>query len=130
MNLHSHVLSSISIVSFINSLQSDSVIPLGDNAGHVGGKPVGHHDQPNPPVVPREEDECKKKDDPVGEFSPTCFQNESFYICYIGVPQVSLPEATFEYGSSVWQKPLPFLDFEKRFIGLPAPFADPLPVEP
>jgi hypothetical protein len=46
---------------------------LDDNAGHIGRKPVSHHDQSNPPLVPEEEDERKKKNDPMGELSPTCF---------------------------------------------------------
>lgn len=78
MNLRSQVLSSISIVSFIDSLQPHPVIPLGDNAGHIGRKPVSHHDQPNPPVVPHEEDERKKKNDPMGELGAACLQDMSF----------------------------------------------------
>jgi len=57
---------STSIASFMKPLQSNPVIALGDNAGHIGRKPVGHHDQSNPPVAPHEEDERKKKNDPVG----------------------------------------------------------------
>ena len=77
MNPYIQVLPSDSIVSSIHSLQSPPVIPLGDYAGHIGGKPVGHHDQPDPPFVPDEEDERKKKNDPVRELSPTCFQDMS-----------------------------------------------------
>ena len=77
MDLHIQVLPSTSTVSFVHSFQSYPVVPLRDNAGHIGRKPVSHHDQPNPPSVPDEEDERKKKNDPMRELGPTCFQDMS-----------------------------------------------------
>lgn len=127
---HTRVPSSISTISFMDSLQPHPVVPLGDNAGHIGGKPVSHHDQPDPPFVPDEEDECKKKNDPVRELSPTCFQDMSIQVSSIGLLQMLPIQSSFEHADTIWQKSLPFLHLESRFVGSSTPLPGPLPVEP
>jgi hypothetical protein len=107
------------------------VIPLGHNERKVFNHDIENHDETDSKRIPQKEKGSEKHDDPVGQLSPTGFDQKNLKVGPVPTSEPLLGKTHFpEKRGSIGQIFLPFPHLENIIMNAPVSFPPPAPIKP